>query len=166
MSSSLAIRCYIALGSNLNDPIKQVQSALHFIGTLPQTKLIRYSRFYRNPPFYPPPQPDYINAVVAIDTHLTAHQLLKYLQHIEKQHGRTRHTVRFGPRTLDLDLLLYGDLSINTPKLVVPHPGLAARNFVLYPLAEIAPELQLPDGRSLQDLLSQCPATDLEVLNN
>lgn len=158
-------RAYIGLGSNLNNPIEQIQNALKAIAAIPATVLVAQSHLYRNPPFFPPPQPDYINAVIAVDTHLTAHQLLQYLQNIEKEHGRTRHTVRFGPRTLDLDLLLYGNLSISTSKLIVPHPGLAERNFVLYPLAEIAPDLCLPSGILLKDLLINCSAKGLEKLD-
>ena len=157
-------RSYIGLGSNLDNPIEQINSAFKAIAAIPATVLVAQSHLYINPPLCPPEQPDYVNAVAALDTHLTAHQLLEHLHAIEKDHGRTRDTVRFGPRTLDLDLLLYGDLSICTSKLIVPHPGLVERNFVLYPLAEIAPDLRLPSGQLLSDLLKKCSAKGLQKL--
>ncbi len=157
-------RSYIGLGSNLNNPSAQIHAALKALARIPETILIARSHFYRNPPLYPPAQPDYINAVAAIDTYLTAQQLLTHLQQIEKDQGRTRTTVRFEARTLDLDLLLYGDLIINTPELIVPHPGLTTRNFVLYPLAEIAPDLRLPSGTPLNDLLLHCSAATLKKI--
>lgn len=159
------VRCYLGLGSNLNNPVKQLHSAIKGISHIPDTALISQSHFYQSAPLYPPAQPDYINAVAAIDTQLSAHRLLQYLQKIEREHGRIRTTVRFGARTLDLDLLLYGNRVINTPKLVVPHPGITTRNFVLYPLFEIAPDLCLPSGTPLKDLLSHCPKKGLSIIN-
>ncbi len=158
------ISCYIGLGSNLDNPTEQIQCSLKAITSIPATNLIAQSSLYRSPPLCPPTQPDYINAVVEVNTGLTAHQLLTHLQLIEKARGRTRTTARFGPRTIDLDLLLYDNLTINTPKLIVPHPGLSSRNFVLYPLAEIAPDLRLPSGTPLKDLLAHCSATGLEII--
>ncbi|CAN5417471.1 2-amino-4-hydroxy-6-hydroxymethyldihydropteridinediphosphokinase [soil metagenome] len=155
------MKAYIALGSNLADPILQVQSAIAEIGLLPQTHLIQASSLYRSKPMGPQDQADFINAVVAIETSLSPQQLLTQLQTIERQHQRLRE-LHWGPRTLDLDFLLYGNQIILTKNLVVPHYGMHERNFVLYPLAEIAPDLILPKGESLQELLKNCPLQGLE----
>lgn len=145
--------CYIGLGSNLANPMHQLQSALEAIAGLPQTRLVASSLFYRSAPLGPAGQPDYINAVAAIDTGLPPSDLLSALQAIENRQGRVRGE-RWGARTLDLDILLYGHAQISQPDLVIPHPEMANRNFVLYPLADLAPNLVLPDGRPLQDLLA------------
>ncbi|PKM43427.1 MAG: 2-amino-4-hydroxy-6-hydroxymethyldihydropteridine diphosphokinase [Gammaproteobacteria bacterium HGW-Gammaproteobacteria-1] len=158
------VRAYIGLGSNLDDPAQQLRRALEALAQLPQTRLAGCSRFYRSAPLGPQDQPDYINAVAALDTALEAEALLDALQAIEAAQGRVRLR-RWGPRTLDLDLLLYGRETLTTPRLTVPHPGLAERNFVLYPLADLAPEMVLPDGRALTDLLKQCDAAGLEALD-
>jgi 2-amino-4-hydroxy-6-hydroxymethyldihydropteridine diphosphokinase len=158
------VRAYVGLGSNLDDPERQLRRALEALAQLPQTRLAGCSRFYRSAPLGPQDQPDYINAVAAIETTLEAEALLDALQAIEAAQGRVRLR-RWGPRTLDLDLLLYGDAVLATPRLTVPHPGLAERNFVLYPLADLAPEMVLPDGRALTDLLKQCDAAGLEALD-
>ncbi|MDN5969650.1 MAG: 2-amino-4-hydroxy-6-hydroxymethyldihydropteridine diphosphokinase, partial [Enterobacterales bacterium] len=112
-------RVYIALGSNLANPLHQVQSALNALAELPQTKLIATSSLYRTPPLGPQDQPDYLNAVVALDTDLSAENLLDHTQKIEQEHGRVRKDERWGPRTLDLDILLFGDEIINTERLTV-----------------------------------------------
>ncbi len=132
------IRCYIALGSNLDKPREQLLSALAALRSLADTTLVNCSRFYGSIAVGPGRQDNYVNAVAAIDTTLTAEQLLTALQSIESQHQR-RRDVRWGPRTLDLDLLLYGESSINTDTLCVPHPRMHQRDFVLRPLADIAP---------------------------
>lgn len=157
-------RTYIGLGSNLNNPIQQIYTAVEALKHISLTEFIIVSSLYRNPPLGPP-QPDYINAVAALDTSLPAEQLLEQLQAIEAQQGRMRSGKQWGePRTLDLDLLLYGDTHIQTDKLIIPHPGLKQRNFVLYPLVEIAPHLQLPDGTSLTSLLATQLPPELERL--
>jgi 2-amino-4-hydroxy-6-hydroxymethyldihydropteridine diphosphokinase len=158
------VRAYIGLGSNLDDPERQLRRALEALAQLPQTHLAGCSRFYRSVPLGPQDQPDYMNAVAALDTTLEAEALLDALQAIETAQGRVRGPERWGPRTLDLDLLLYGSAILATPRLSVPHPGLAERGFVLYPLAELAPDLVLPDGRTLADLLARCEASGLEPL--
>lgn len=155
------IRCYIGLGSNLEDPRGQVEQALLELAGLPETLLCAQSGLYRSDPVGPPGQPDYVNAVASVDTRLEAHALLDQLQALERLHQRVR-LERWGPRTLDLDLLLYGDRLIETERLQVPHPYLGERSFVLWPLAEIAPGLKLPDGRLLDDLLERCPMGTLE----
>lgn len=151
------ITCYIGLGSNLEDPIQQVKTAIAELQTLPQSEFLAVSSLYQNPPLGPQDQPDFINAVASIKTELTALTLLQELKALEKKHERVR-TNRWGsPRTLDLDFLLYGDAMITAAELAVPHPGMEQRAFVLYPLAEIAPDLKLPSGLLLQDLLKQVP---------
>lgn len=152
---------YIALGSNLANPLHQVQSALNALAELPQTQLIATSSLYRTPPLGPQDQPDYLNAVVALDTDLSAENLLDHTQKIELEHGRVRKDERWGPRTLDLDILLFGDEIINTERLTVPHYDMKNRQFMLYPLAEIAPELHFPTGESLQFVMTQLGAEPL-----
>lgn len=155
-----SITAYIGLGSNIDNPVRHIKTALQELAFVPQTEVICSSSLYRNPPLGPP-QPDFINAVAVLNTRLPASVLLLELQRIEIQHERTR-LQHWGPRTLDLDLLLYGNLSIITPTLTLPHPGLSQRNFVLYPLAEIAPNLCLPTGEKLQDLLKNHSIVNFE----
>jgi len=157
-------RAYIALGSNLDDPIEHINNALHDISTIPKTKHIKTSKFYRSHPLGEQEQPDYVNVVAAYETELSAHELLDHLQRIEQAHGRTRSTKRWGPRTLDLDLVLFGEQMINTTRLIVPHPGLCKRNFVLYPLADLDPLLVLPNGKTLASLLAGVGMEGLEIL--
>lgn len=157
-------RVYIGLGSNLNDPAEQLQSAIEALQRIPQTRLAARSSLYRSPPLGPAGQPDYLNAVAALDTALPPWQLLDALQRIEHGQGRVRKAERWGPRTLDLDILLFGQRTIHNERLTVPHYHMHARPFVLYPLAEIAPNLQLPDGRHLAELLAHCSADALERL--
>jgi len=147
--------CYIGLGSNLCEPIEQIQQALDELAGLAQTQVTRVSSLYRSRAVGPGEQPDYINAVAQLTTQLAPEPLLDALQALEQVHERKR-LVRWGPRTLDLDILLYDDTSINTERLSVPHPYLTERNFVLLPLLEIAPNLQLADGTSIATLAQQC----------
>lgn len=156
---------YVGIGSNLQQPVLQVQQALDALTHLPETCLSARSRLYHSRPMGPQDQPDYVNAVVALETTLSATELLVQLQAIEQAQGRERSGRRWGPRTLDLDILLYGDEIINLPQLQVPHPGLHQRNFVLYPLYEIAPDLVVPGKGSLASLLAQCSPTGLEPVD-
>jgi 2-amino-4-hydroxy-6-hydroxymethyldihydropteridine diphosphokinase len=160
----IEMRVYIGLGSNLDDPKRQVRKALQVLTSLPGSTLCRYSSLYRSPPMGPQDQPDYINAVAELETGLSAAELLSLLQAIENQQGRVRGAVRWGPRTLDLDILIYGQAQIKAPELTVPHPGIAERPFVLYPLAEITPDLEIPGRGALQELLDRCPPRGLERL--
>lgn len=160
----MAVRAYIGLGSNLEQPQQQVRQALQALARIPQSQLVAHSRLYRSVPLGPADQPDYVNAVAALDTELSAESLLDALQAIEQAQGRVRGAERWGPRTLDLDLLLYGNAVIDSARLTVPHPGLSERNFVLYPLFELAPDLVLPDGHKLRELLAHCPDAGLEAL--
>lgn len=157
-------RCYIGLGSNQADPQAQVTAACAALARIPLTQVAACSSLYRSAPMGPQDQPSYINAVVALDTQLTAEQLLDGLQQIEQQQGRVRKAERWGPRTLDLDILLFGDQQISSERLQVPHYHMHARAFVLYPLAELQPELHMPDGTPLQQLLNACPRGDLQTL--
>ena len=151
------IRSYIALGSNLNQPAAQLQQAVSAIADVAGIRLERISSLYRSTAIGPGEQPDYLNAVVRIATVLPPLLLLDALQAIERAQGRVRR-VRWGPRTLDLDILLYGELLISEPRLTVPHPAMSQRNFVLVPLQQIAgPNLLLPDGTELGTLVKQCP---------
>ncbi len=157
---------YIALGSNLADPRQQIAQAFEALAGLPHTRLVARSSLYRSAPMGPADQPDYINAVARLDTTLAPLALLDALQAIEQQQGRVRTGERWGPRTLDLDLLLFADTIIEDPRLTVPHPGLAQRNFVLYPLMEIAEQnLIIPGLGPLSGLLDACSADGLERLS-
>lgn len=142
---------YIWLGSNLCDPVQQVITAINELSTLPESRLTAQSSLYRTPPMGPSDQPDFVNAAVEIKTRLSALDLLDELQRIEQRHQRER-SVNWGPRTLDLDILLYGQHVISHERLTVPHRGLTERLFVLPPLLEMAPDLMLPDGTLLADL--------------
>ena len=159
-------RCYIGLGANLANPVQQLQDAIIALQQLPGSSLVATSSFYGSKPMGPQDQPDYVNAVAAIDTLLKPEPLLDALQLIELRQGRQRKNERWGARTLDLDILLFGDKVINTERLTVPHYGLKVREFVVYPLAEIAPELRLPDGTVLSSLLRQVPLNGLQKLHS
>ena len=157
-------RVYVGLGSNLDNPIQQIKQALLALNQLPQTTLLTHSSLYHSAPLGPP-QPDYINAVVALRTQLSPLALLNQLQLIETQQGRIRLAQqRWGPRTLDLDILLYDNKQSSDPVLTLPHPGLYQRTFVLYPLYECAPQLRLPNGQQLQDLIAAVPPQGLAQL--
>jgi 2-amino-4-hydroxy-6-hydroxymethyldihydropteridine diphosphokinase len=153
MQSSEKTICFIGLGSNLNDPALQVQAALLKLSQISKTMLIATSRLYRSPPMGPQDQPDFINAVAMLRTELTALSLLAALQKIESELGRER-IAHWGPRTIDLDLLLFGDIVMDTPQLQIPHPGLTQRDFVIKPLLEIAAHLVLPCGTALRDCVA------------
>lgn len=157
------MHAYIGLGSNLAEPVDQVKIAISNLQLLPDSQLLLWSSLYASPPMGPQDQPDYINAVAEIETQLTAHQLLDALQAIEQQQGRIRNR-HWGERTLDLDVLLYGQDEIDDLRLQIPHPGIALRAFVLYPLAEIAPDLTIPKAGKIDQLLHNCPYDGLRKL--
>lgn len=154
MAATDTVDAFIALGSNLYRPADQVASAIAALGDIPQSRVVAASRRYRNPPMGPTDQPDYINAVARVCTRLDPHALLDALQGIEQAHGRMRTGPRWSARILDLDLLLYGDRVIADDRLEVPHPGLPTRSFVLYPLAELEPDLNIPGFGSIATLLA------------
>ena len=135
---------YVGLGSNLQGPAYQLESAIEMLAAIPKTRLIATSSLYRSAPLGGIEQPDFVNAVAGLMTRLPARELLAALLDIEKAQGRERSDTRWGPRVLDLDLLVYGDQVIDDVGITVPHPGIAERNFVLLPLAEIAPQLVIP----------------------
>ena len=149
---------YIALGSNLASPLEQVNAAVNAIGEIPESQIVAISSFYRTPPLGPQDQPDYLNAAVALETTLEPEVLLDHTQRIELQQGRVRKAERWGPRTLDLDIMLFGDRVINSERLTVPHYDMKNRGFMLWPLFEIAPDLHFPDGTSLQQRLTHLGA--------
>jgi len=156
-------RIYIGMGSNLAAPEAQLRNAIEALAQLPESRLHGVSAFYQSDSLLPG-QPRYTNAVAALDSALAPLGLLDALQAIENQQGRERNE-RWGPRTLDLDILLFGDRLIDETRLKVPHYHMQARPFVLYPLAELAPaDLQLADGRTLRELLAACPFVGLERL--
>lgn len=156
MSKGDLTRVYVGLGSNLEQPLQQIKQALQELDEIPRSRCLKRSSLYRSPPLGPPDQPEYINAVAELETTLEPEILLDQLQRIEQQHGRRREGERWGPRTLDLDLLLFGDRQLATSRLTVPHPGLCERAFVLYPLAEIAGfNLKIPGNDTLAEVLSQ-----------
>ncbi|MCC6202050.1 MAG: 2-amino-4-hydroxy-6-hydroxymethyldihydropteridine diphosphokinase [Gammaproteobacteria bacterium] len=161
------IPAYIGVGSNLADPVRQVRAALVALGGLKQTRLLRCSSLYVSAPLGPAEQPDYINAVAAIATELDPEALLTQLQDLERAAGRIRAPdgLRWGPRVLDLDLLLYGMLRQRSATLTLPHPGIGQRAFVLRPLLEIAPDLTIPGLSPLEQLLQQCPPPAARVLD-
>jgi 2-amino-4-hydroxy-6-hydroxymethyldihydropteridine diphosphokinase len=154
---------YIGLGSNLDDPHAHVMCAFDELATIPASRLVKRSAIYRSRAVGPGDQPDYINAAALLHTELTPLALLDALQAIEQMHQRVR-LEHWGPRTLDLDILLLDKRTITNDRLTVPHPYLAQRSFVLYPLADIEPELRLPDGTSLRALIANCPRDGLERL--
>ena len=135
---------YVGLGSNLEGPGRQIEAAFELLQEIPETRLIARSSLYRSAPFGGVEQPDFINAAAALLTRLVARELLGEFQAIERARGRERGGLRWGPRVLDLDLLVFSDLVIEDPGLSVPHPGIAERNFVLLPLRDLAPDLVIP----------------------
>ena len=153
-------RAYIALGSNLDNPLKQIQQALEALQQLPKSAQLLCAPWYQSKAIGPGEQADYINTVARLETQLSTLELLRALQAIEDQQGRQRE-VRWGARTLDLDLLLFNSECHNHPELVLPHPEMHHRNFVLVPLHDLEPELAFPDGSKLVDKLKSCDHSDL-----
>ncbi|MDN3523914.1 2-amino-4-hydroxy-6-hydroxymethyldihydropteridine diphosphokinase [Halomonas sabkhae] len=147
---------WIGLGSNLNDPAGHVARALHELDGLPLTRRRTASSLYATRPVGPADQPDFINAVAQLETRLSPLALLDQLQALEQRHGRVRER-RWGPRTLDLDLLLFDARQLEAPRLTLPHAEMTRRAFVLVPLLEAAPTLSLPDGQTIAALVEQLP---------
>ncbi len=157
---------YIGMGSNLDGPELQLAGALKALQGIPSTELLQYSSFYQSQPLGPQDQPDYVNAVAELNTSLTALTLLDHLQAIESAQGRLRDAERWGPRTLDLDLLVFGEQQIQDARLTVPHPEIARRNFVLFPLVELTSDLVIPAMGSVNDLLKQVSTTGLRRIKH
>lgn len=162
----MLVTAFIALGSNLDGPQDHMRQAFTDLAALPRTRCRRHSSLYRSAPVGPPGQPDYINAVAELQTELEPMRLLSALQEIERAHGRVTGGERWGPRPLDLDIILYGDQNIDLPGLRVPHPSMAERAFVLYPLHELVGDIEVPGKGALSDLLKNCPAEGLEPLGD
>ncbi|AFJ03573.1 2-amino-4-hydroxy-6- hydroxymethyldihydropteridine pyrophosphokinase [Methylophaga frappieri] len=159
------MRVYIGLGSNLADPEQQIRQALRNLKALPKTQYIAASSLYRSPPMGPADQPDYLNAVAAVETDLSPLDLLQALQQIEKQHGRERLR-HWGERTLDLDILLYDQRQIQEPLLTIPHPGLTTRAFVVRPLHEIAGDVLIPGHANLGQYVAALADAHCEKLKD
>lgn len=147
------MRAYVALGSNLGDSKQHLLDAIEALAALPGTQVIARSRIYRTPPWGKLDQPDFLNAVVVLETGLEPHDLLDALLNIERVAGRERNGERWGPRTLDLDLLHVAGKTVNSERLTLPHPHIADRAFVLLPLHDVAPELDIPGRGKVVDLL-------------
>lgn len=158
MSGGIVV--YIGMGSNLDRPADQLRAALQALHGLPDSTVLGQSSVYRSAPMGPSDQPDYLNAAAMLSTGLSAHDLLHALQAIERDQGRVRRR-HWGERTLDLDILLYGEQQIDDAELTVPHVGIAEREFVLYPLAELAPDLQVPGLGPVRDLQAAVDAKGL-----
>jgi 2-amino-4-hydroxy-6-hydroxymethyldihydropteridine diphosphokinase len=156
---------YIGVGSNIDGPRTQVNKAIDALRALPQTRVVLVSRLYGTKPFGPVPQPDFVNAAVGMLTQLDPPALLKALKTIEQKFGRPAKHEKWGPRVLDLDLLVYGGVNQNDATLTVPHPGIVERNFVLYPLADIAPELDVPGLGRVAGLKARVSASGVQLLN-
>lgn len=162
-----AALAYIGLGGNLGDVAAVFKKVIDELESMATVKLVAKSGVYRSRPMGPQDQPDYANAVIAVATGLGPLELLDEMQRIELSHGRLRKDERWGARTLDLDLLLYADLSVVSDRLTIPHYGLSQREFVLYPLAEIAPQgCQIPGLGRLADLVRNCPPNGLERMGD
>ncbi|MGO1617062.1 MAG: 2-amino-4-hydroxy-6-hydroxymethyldihydropteridine diphosphokinase [Oceanisphaera sp.] len=155
---------FIGLGANLQQPLVQISAAQHALAELAKAGTLQHSPLYQSQPMGPADQPLYTNGVSVFDTALSPLALLDALQAIEQAQGRVRKDERWGPRTLDLDILLYGDLIMDEPRLTVPHYGMKQREFVLYPLADLAPDLILPCGSVLAELIQACPTNGLTLL--
>jgi len=163
-TESPGVRAWVGLGANLGDPVAQIRSALRDLDAIAATRLVRASSLYRSAPWGGVEQPPFVNAVAQVETGLTPHELLDALLAIERRHGRIRDGSRWGPRTLDLDLLVHGSHRVDDDDLVLPHPRLAERAFVLVPLAEIAPDLEVPGVGVVADLVVQVDAASCERL--
>ena len=156
---------YIGLGANLGEPKRQIHWAIEQLATIALSRVVAVSKLYRSAPMGPQDQPAYINAVAALQTSLSPLALLDQLQAIENAAGRVRGIERWGPRTLDLDIIMYGSIQLSEERLTLPHYGAKDRNFVLLPLYEIAPELQFPDGESVAERLQQIGTDGIKPLS-
>jgi 2-amino-4-hydroxy-6-hydroxymethyldihydropteridine diphosphokinase len=161
VSETRWIPAYVALGSNLDDPGAQIAGAFEALSALQGARLVLRSSLYRSPPLGPVAQPDFINAVAGMLTTIAPREFLAQLKAIEQQLGRARPVVRWGPRSIDLDLLVHGSARVTEPGLTLPHTGIAERAFVLAPLAEIAPDLDVPGLGRVRTLLANVPSGGL-----
>jgi 2-amino-4-hydroxy-6-hydroxymethyldihydropteridine diphosphokinase len=164
MSESLWTPVYVGIGSNLDDPKGQVTRGIVALKGLSATKLIARSKLYLTKPLGRKDQPDYVNAVAGLMTQLVAPAMLNELKALEKKLGRTQPAERWGPRVIDFDLLVFGAERINSDTLNVPHPGIAERAFVLMPLMDIAPDLDIPGIGRLNAIAARIDATEVRAL--
>jgi 2-amino-4-hydroxy-6-hydroxymethyldihydropteridine diphosphokinase len=164
LSREILRPAYVAIGSNLADPWRQVEQAFAALSRLAGTKLIRRSGLWRSRPMGPQDQPEFVNAAAGLLTALDPRKLLEAMQAIERNMGRTQPVQHWGPRVIDLDLVVYSDERRDEPGLTLPHPGLHQRNFVLYPLAEIAAELWVPGFARVRRLRDQVSPEGIERL--
>ncbi|MEI6068430.1 MAG: 2-amino-4-hydroxy-6-hydroxymethyldihydropteridine diphosphokinase [Methylococcaceae bacterium] len=164
-TASVSTIAYIGLGSNLEQPVAQITLARIAIASITGVQELAFSSLYHSLPMGPQDQPDYVNAVMGVKTDLLPMALLRSLQAIENDQGRQRIGERWGARTLDLDVLIYGEQEIDVPDLTVPHKGLEERSFVLYPLFEIAPQIIVPGKGSITDLIAKCPLSGLRRMD-
>jgi 2-amino-4-hydroxy-6-hydroxymethyldihydropteridine diphosphokinase len=164
MEAPRLVPAYVALGSNLDDPRARIEQAFEALDGLPGTRGVLRSSLYRSPPFGPVEQPEFVNAVAGLLTSLSPEALLAVLKDLESRLGRARPVVRWGPRRIDLDLLVHGTTRMESEALTLPHPGLAGRAFVLVPLAEIAPDLEVPGHGRVRSLLACVDAAGVERL--
>ncbi len=155
---------YVGLGANLGQPVEQLRKAVGLLGAIPDIRMVVVSPAYSSRPMGPQDQPDYCNAVVGLLTTVEPLVLLDTLQGIENQMGRVRDGERWGPRAIDMDLLVFSGVVMSSEKLVLPHPGISERSFVLYPLADIAPALKVPGLASVESLRAALPGDDLQRL--
>jgi 2-amino-4-hydroxy-6-hydroxymethyldihydropteridine diphosphokinase len=155
---------YVGIGSNLQDPRAQVVNAFEKLGSIAQTRAVSLSPLYASKPFGPVAQPDFVNAVAGVLTQLSPEELLAQLRLLEQALGRPRHHEKWGPRIIDLDLLIHGRERRDGPELTLPHPGIVERNFVLYPLAAIAPDLDVPGLGRVARLKERVADTGLRLL--
>jgi 2-amino-4-hydroxy-6-hydroxymethyldihydropteridine diphosphokinase len=156
---------YVAIGANMDDPCTRVRDSFAQLATLPHTRLIARSKLYRSRPLGPSDQPDFVNAAAGLLTTLTAEQLLSELKSLERLLGRHTPVVRWGPRRIDFDLSVFGSEQVQSETLTVPHPGVPVRNFVLYPLLDIAPDLAVPGHGRIRDLAARISADGLAALD-
>ena len=163
-SASVWTPAYVALGSNLDEPLTQIAAAFDALSGLTGTRLVVRSRLYRSDPLGPQPQPEFVNAAAGVLTQLTPRALLDALKSIKARMGRGSPVVRWGPRRIDLDLIVYGDARIAEDQLTVPHPGAPSRNFVLYPLCDIAPTLLIPGHGRVSELAARAGSAGLAVI--
>lgn len=157
-------RAFVALGSNLHDPRTQVLRGFEALARLPGTQLIARSRLYRSAPWGVTGQPEFVNAAAELETILAPDELLHALLAIERSAGRDRSVGRWGPRVLDLDLLVHGDVSLHEPGLSLPHPHLHERAFVLLPLHDLAPDMEVPGHGRVRELLARVDAHGCALL--
>jgi 2-amino-4-hydroxy-6-hydroxymethyldihydropteridine diphosphokinase len=157
------VPAYVAIGANLGDAHATVQRAFERLSELPRTRVIARSRLYLSVPLGPQDQPEFVNAAAGLLTQLTANELLQELKRLEQEMGRSVPIVRWGPRVIDFDLSVFGAERIESETLTVPHPGVPVRNFVLYPLLDIAPELDVPGHGRVRELAARVPSDGLAL---